>query len=117
MRMRVLASMLLGATLCSGSAVAADLAQASSPFGIAAATLPAGELDKIAGTANVDMEIRALNSSNVSNNSISGNSETGTIAFDSQSFQALSGLSVISANTGNNVAINSSLNVNVALRP
>lgn len=74
-------------------------------------------LAAITGEANVSMEVRAQNTSNVSNNSVNGNSVTGAIGFDSQAFQNLSGLAVVSANSGNNVSINSSLNVNVALNP
>ena len=75
------------------------------------------DLLRIAGQADVNMEVRANNTSNVAHNSVSGNSVTGAIGFDSQSFQDLNGLAVVSANTGNNVSINSSLNVNVALNP
>ena len=51
----------------------------------------------------------------VTGNTVSGQSQTGTITFDGSSFRDLNGLSLLSANTGNNVAINSSLNVNVAI--
>lgn len=89
---------------------------ATSLFG-EAASVANDELGAMTGQANVDMEVRAQNTSTVSNNRVSGNSVTGTIGFDSGSFQNLSGLSVVSANTGNNVSINSSLNVNLALNP
>lgn len=63
------------------------------------------------------MIVDATNSSEVAHNIINGNSTTGTISFDTSSFQNLNGLSVLSANTGNNVSINASLNVNVAIHP
>ena len=88
----------------------------ASPFG-EAGVVGNAELEGIAGQADVGQSIQAENNSTVSRNSVSGNSVTGTIAFDAQAFQNLSGLSVLSANTGNNVAINSSLNVNVAIHP
>ena len=86
------------------------------PFGTGA-MLGADELQKIAGEADIAMQVRAQNSSTVANNSVGDNSVTGTIGFDGQAFQNLNGLALVSANTGNNVSINSSLNVNVALTP
>lgn len=73
-------------------------------------------LHAVAGRADLSQAVIANNSSNVSNNSVSGHSTTGTISLDGQAFQDLRGLSVLSANTGNNVSINASMNVNVALR-
>jgi hypothetical protein len=74
-------------------------------------------LATIAGEADIAGVITANNNSNVSGNTVTGHSVTGMISFDNSAFQNLNGLSVLSANTGNNVAINASLNVNVALRP
>jgi hypothetical protein len=85
------------------------------PF--ASHTVGAEELSQITGRADTAQQIRAQNSSTVANNTVSGQSETGQINFDAGSFQALAGLSLLSANTGNNVSINSSLNVNVSISP
>ena len=82
-----------------------------------AAIIDGAELANTTGSANLSMVIAANNSSNVSGNNIVGVSNTGGISFDEASLSNLSGLSVLSANTGNNVAINSSLNLNVAVRP
>jgi hypothetical protein len=90
---------------------------AAAPLFGTAATVANDDLGAITGQADLNMTVRAQNTSTVSNNSVSGNSVTGAIGFDSSAFQNLSGLSVVSANTGNNVSINSSLNVNVALNP
>jgi len=75
------------------------------------------QLGRITGMSNLAQVVSAQNSSNVSNNQINGNSQTGAIGFDASSFQNMNGLSVLSANTGNNVSINSSLNVNISLHP
>jgi hypothetical protein len=83
----------------------------------AAQSVSSDRLASIAGEADIAGVITANNSSNVSGNAVIGHSVTGTISFDNSAFQNLNGLSVLSANTGNNVAINASLNVNVALRP
>lgn len=85
-----------------------------SPFGVAK---PIGNADlgTVTGRDELSQVVNARNASTVSGNSVTGNSQTGTIHFDSNSFQNLNGLSLLSANTGNNVSINSSLNVNVAI--
>ena len=75
------------------------------------------ELSAITGRDDTAQEIRANNTSTVSHNSVIGQSETGAISFDASSFQSMTGLSLLSANTGNNVSINSSLNVNVSILP
>lgn len=74
-------------------------------------------LQKVAGRADLAQEIRAANSAMVTGNRINGDSVTGAVSFDGQAFQNLNGLAVISANSGNNVAINASLNVNVSINP
>lgn len=89
---------------------------ADAPFA-ASNVMPVTDLATITGRADTAMEIRAQNSSVVSNNMVVGQSETGAIAFDGQAFGNLAGLSLLSANTGNNVSINSSLNLNVAIHP
>jgi hypothetical protein len=111
---------LFAGALALGLVAAPGMAQTavapSSPFG-QAGVVADGQLSTIAGMANVDQYVMAQNTSTVSNNHVDGNSVTGTISFDPTSFQNMNGLQVLSANTGNNVAINSSLNVNIAIRP
>jgi hypothetical protein len=85
-----------------------------SPFG-ETAPVENRELNKVTGQSDLAQVVSAQNTSTVSGNTVTGNSQTGTIHFDSSSFQNLNGLSLLSANTGNNVSINSSLNVNVAI--
>jgi len=87
----------------------------TSPFDAVDAVAPE-QLGTIAGQADVEQAVSAQNKAEVSRNSVSGNSVTGTIGLGS-AFQSMNGLSVLSANTGNNVAINSSLNVNIAIHP
>ena len=81
-----------------------------------AARIAGKDLAAITGRADTSMVIRADNTSNVSHNSVSGVSQTGSISFDERAFANLNGLSLLSANTGNNVSINSSLNLNVAIQ-
>jgi hypothetical protein len=118
MRLFGVGLMAAGAMLLATTAQAQDAAKAAAdtPFA-ASAAIDAGSLATITGKADVAMAVRAQNSSTVSGNSVSGDSQTGAISFDPQTFQNLSGLSLLSANTGNNVSINSSLNVNVSIHP
>jgi hypothetical protein len=95
---------------------AASTTPADAPFADAS-PVSGGELGAVTGQADLAMVVRAQNTSTVSNNTVSGQSQTGAIRFDPQSLSNLNGLSLLSANTGNNVAINSSLNVNIAIRP
>ncbi|RST31272.1 hypothetical protein HMF7854_10820 [Sphingomonas ginkgonis] len=52
-----------------------------------------------------------------SNNSVNGSSVTGTVTFSDSSFQNASGLTMVNANSGNNVAINSAMTLNIAIIP
>jgi hypothetical protein len=109
----------IGATLLAVTTPAIAGAQAvpsapASPFD-AAKPVDDTALNAVTGQSDLSQVIRAQNTGVVSGNSVNGHSETGTISFDSSAFQNLNGLSLLSANTGNNVSINSSLNVNVAI--
>ncbi len=106
----------LGLIAAPAMAQTAATAEPSSPFA-QTSTVGDGQLSAITGMDNLGQYVMAQNTSTVSDNHVDGNSTTGTISFDTGSFQNLSGLQVLSANTGNNVAINSSLNVNIAIRP
>lgn len=99
------------AFLTCGSVGASDLP----PFGIPPVTERA--LSDIAGKAGVPLQIIADNRSVVADNYIVGNVSTGGVSIDGNAFQGLNGLAIVNANTGNNVAINASLNVNVAITP
>jgi hypothetical protein len=92
------------------------LAQTAGPFGTMP-SVPGETLATMTGQADIAEQIRANNSGIVAGNIVEGESVTGDISFGASAFANLNGLSVLSANSGNNVAINSSLNVNVAVRP
>lgn len=53
----------------------------------------------------------------VSQNSVGDNSVTGAAQISGNAFQNMSGLSILNVNTGNNVAINAAMNVNVSVTP
>ena len=107
------------ATLLVACAAPAGAQQAPTgdPSAFGSAPVAATELSAITGREDTALIVRAENTATVSHNSMSGQSQTGTISFDPSTLQGMSGLSLLSANTGNNVAINSSLNVNVSIAP
>lgn len=74
-------------------------------------------LAAIAGRADIWMAAQAEHAAMVADNQIIGDSTTGEIRIDDNAFQNMSGLAVLNSNTGNNVAINASIQVNVALNP
>lgn len=91
-------------------------ASASGPFG-AGTQVGDGALGAIAGMADIQLEEQiasAKNSSIVAGNSVNGLSFTGEVSIDGQSFQNMAGLSILTANTGNNVSVNAAMNVNVS---
>lgn len=115
---RVLAVILTGTT---SAAFAQDVAKpgaaASGAFGAAAAVTET-ELRVITGRDDLGAMVASANQRNtVANNSVTGTSTTGSVRIDGNAFQNLQGLAVINANSGNNVAINSAMNVVVNLAP
>jgi hypothetical protein len=74
-------------------------------------------LGKVAGRADTAQAAYADQVAGVSDNSVGDNVRTGNASISDNAFQNLSGLSVLNVNTGNNVAINAAMNVNIAIRP
>ena len=74
-------------------------------------------LGGIAGRADTSMVARSDQTSAVSDNSVGDNVSTGDVRVDANAFQNLQGLSVLNLNTGNNVSINSAMNVTIAINP
>jgi hypothetical protein len=66
------------------------------------------------GTTQANINNQA---SGVNNSHVVGNSVTGQILMDGSAFQDFSGLAVLNANTGNNVSINASMQVNITITP
>ena len=90
---------------------------AANAFG-AATAVDAASLEQVTGREDTGAMIASATQRNtVSNNSVTGTSTTGTITIDGNAFQNLQGLAVISANSGNNVAMNAAMNVTVNLAP
>ncbi len=82
-----------------------------------ASAVPEAALKAASGKADLAQTSIANQENSVAHNSVVGNSITGAVAISGNAFQNLNGLAVINANSGNNVAINSALNVNVSILP
>lgn len=89
--------------------------QAHSPFE-AAREVDDEELSKLRAREDLVQIANSEQVASVSDSSVSGDVDTGASTF-SDSFQNVSGLTVVNANTGNNVAINGSIVVNISITP
>lgn len=87
----------------------------ASPFAVAA--IGESELGAIAGREDTAQIARNEQYAGVANNSVGDNAVTGDARISDNAFQNMSGLSILNVNTGNNVAINASMNVNVSISP
>ncbi len=70
-----------------------------------------------ADLAVIDQIAAVHNSSTVADNTINGDFTTGVVSIASDAFAGTTGLTMFNINTGNNVAINATMNVNVAIQP
>ncbi|HEU4649988.1 MAG TPA: hypothetical protein VFS49_01105 [Croceibacterium sp.] len=75
------------------------------------------ELGTIAGRENTRQVALNEQSAGVSRNSVGDNSVTGDAQIDGNAFQNMSGFSILNVNTGNNVAINAAMTVNISIQP
>lgn len=74
-------------------------------------------LGRIAGRQDSWQVAQSNNVATVTNNRIGDNSSTGEVRITDNAFQNVSGLAIISINSGNNVAVNAALNVNLSITP
>lgn len=88
---------------------------ASAPF--AAKAIDESELRAIAGREDIQQVSQADQNAEVTRNSVGDNSVTGDARIADNAFQNMSGLSILNVNTGNNVAINAAMNVNISIQP
>ncbi len=88
---------------------------APTPF--ATAPIDDSTLGAAAGRQDTQQAATATQVAGVSQNSVGDNVRTGDASISDNAFQNLSGLSILNVNTGNNVAINAAMNVNIAIQP
>ena len=74
-------------------------------------------LDKATAREDLSQASNSQQTSTVTGNSINGPSTTGGVSFSDNAFQTASGMTVINANSGNNVSMNASMNVNIVMVP
>jgi len=74
-------------------------------------------LEKATAREDLSQTANSTQSSTVTGNSINGPSTTGGVSFSDNAFQTASGMTVINANSGNNVSMNASMNVNIVMVP
>lgn len=76
-----------------------------------------GQLGAIAGRADLAIVAQSDQASTVTQNSVGNNSLTGDVKIDGSAFQNMQGLSLLNVNTGNNVSMNTSMNVVIMVNP
>ena len=74
-------------------------------------------LRSTAGREDVAQHAQADLTASVSSNSVGDGAITGDARIADNAFQNMSGLSILNVNTGNNVAINAAMNVNIVMNP
>ncbi len=99
------------------AAAGPDTSTPSRPSRFSAPALGEAELRGQAGRADVSQDARNSQVAGVSGSSVNGTSRTGAVTIDGNAFQNMSGLTVVNANSGNNVAMNGAMTVNVAISP
>lgn len=91
-----------------------DFEAGSVPSPFQATAVDDTALQRIAGREDVNQVSYSEQVAGVTKNTIGDNSSTGTAQIAGNAFQNMAGLSILNVNTGNNVAINASMNVNVS---
>lgn len=98
-----------------GTPPAEPMETAATPF--SAPTLEEADLQAVAGREDTTQIARNQQVAGVAQNSVGDNAVTGEVRIDGNAFQNMSGLSILNVNTGNNVAINAAMNVNISITP
>lgn len=91
-----------------------DFEAGSVPSPFQARAVDDAALQRIAGREDVSQRAYSEQVAGVTKNTIGDHSSTGTAQIAGNAFQNMAGLSILNVNTGNNVAINASMNVNVS---
>lgn len=111
------AVLLAGLAPVAGAAEPAAKTPQAAPGPFSGPSLEESELGSIAGREDTTQIARNDQVAGVSRSSVGDNSVTGEARIDGNAFQNLSGLSILNVNTGNNVAINAAMNVNISITP
>lgn len=74
-------------------------------------------LGKATAREDLSLVAQSRQTSTVSNNSVNGTSTTGNILFSGTALENANGLTIVNANSGNNVGMNAAINVNIVMTP
>jgi uncharacterized iron-regulated membrane protein len=92
-----------------------DQAAAQKPLFADAKPVQEAGLAKIAGREDLAQVTQSEQTNAVTGNSVGDNANTGMISLQDNAFRDMNGFTIVNANTGNNVAINATIQVNIAL--
>lgn len=111
---------MLALALCAGSAAraqsSAERAAQARPFSTDKLA-PEAVLDRATAREDLSLAAQSQQAATVSRNSVNGTVNNGAVSIAGSAFQNASGLTLINANSGNNVAMNGSINVNIVITP
>ena len=107
----------LGVVLSCGVAAAPASAQEAPPGPVPVADSLLADARGMADIRVIEQTATTTSTSTVEGNTINGDFTTGTVNLSNGALDNFNGLALFNINTGNNVAINSSMTVNVALQP
>jgi hypothetical protein len=105
------------AAFASGFAVSPTSAQLAVPDAKPVDNTLLAETRGMADLRQVEQTTTTNSTSTVEGNTINGNFTTGLVSLSNGALDNFSGLALFNINTGNNVAINSAMTVNVAIQP
>ena len=107
----------LGVAWLSGVAAVPARAQEAPPEPVPVDDSLLADARGMADIRIVEQTTTVTSTSTVEGNSINGNFTTGTVNIGNGALDNFNGLALFNINTGNNVAINSAMTVNVAIQP
>ena len=96
--------------------VPSETTKAASPAPFAGGVIDDAVLRTIAGREDTTQIALNEQAAGVSRSSVGDNAVTGEARVDGNAFQNMSGLSILNVNTGNNVAINAAMTVNISIQ-
>jgi hypothetical protein len=106
-----------GVAFLFGFAAAPTRAQTAPPVPAPVADSLLADTRGMADVRVVGQTTTVTSTSTVEGNTINGDFTTGTITLGNGALDNFNGLALFNINTGNNVAINSAMTVNVAIQP
>lgn len=107
----------IGVAFLYGLAAAPASAQTAPPDPVPVADSLLAETRGMADMWVIGQTTTVTSTSTVEGNTINGDFTTGTVNLGSGALDNFNGLALFNINTGNNVAINSAMTVNVAIQP